>query len=115
VSNAAFRVLRLVSITICVLVSASFLVFAVNQTKTASNHQQSVLANEGGEESTASKKEGSLHRTLDETAKAFTNPFSGIVANSSGEWAVRSFELLMALLVYGFGLGYLARVIRVRV
>jgi hypothetical protein len=115
VSGAIFRILRLVSIAICLVVSASFLVFAVNQTKTASSHQQSVLANEGSEESTANKHEGSLHRALDDTAKTFTEPFNGIVSNSSGEWATRSFELLMALLVYGFGLGYLARVIRVRV
>ena len=33
---------------------------------------------------------------------------------SNSQWAIRGVRLLLALLVYGFGLGYLARVIRVR-
>jgi hypothetical protein len=36
------------------------------------------------------------------------------VVSSSSEWTTRSVKLLLALLVYGFGLGYLARVVRVR-
>jgi hypothetical protein len=36
------------------------------------------------------------------------------VASSSSQWLIRSTKLLLALLVYGFGLGYLARVIRMR-
>ena len=41
--------------------------------------------------------------------------FAGIVSNSDSEWATRSVRLFFALLVYGFGLGFLARTLRVRV
>ena len=44
-----------------------------------------------------------------------TSPFSGIVSASSSEWADHGVRLLLALLVYGFGLGFLARALRVRV
>ena len=56
-----------------------------------------------------------MHKKIDEASDYFTSPFAGIVSGSSSEWVVRGVKLLLALLVYGFGLGYLARVIRVRV
>jgi len=100
---------------ICVIVAASFLVFAVQQTKSASNHQQASLTGTGtssGEPST--RNEGSIHKALDEVSSELTSPFAGIVTGSS-EWATRGIRMLAALVVYGFGLGYLARVLRVRV
>jgi hypothetical protein len=120
------RLLRLASIAICLIVIASFGVFAIDQTKTASGHQQEQLA--GGTPATASGSatpkqppgggrphEGSVHKAIDEASGQLTSPFSGIVSGSSGEWATRGSKLLLALLVYGFGLGYLARALRVRV
>jgi hypothetical protein len=118
------RLLRLASFVICVIVIASFVVFAVDQTKSASGHQQEELA--GGPPVTApgSKAaqpapagpphEGSVHKAIDEASSQLTSPFSAIVSGSS-EWATRGSNLLLALLVYGFGLGYLARALRVRV
>jgi hypothetical protein len=109
--------IRLASFVLCLFVIASFGIFAIDQTKTASSHQQEELAN--GAAPSASRSgtgthEGSLHRTIDEVAEEVTSPFAGIVSSSSSEWASRSVKLLLALLVYGFGLGYLARVLRVR-
>ena len=115
---ALVRLLRIASIVICLIVAASFLVFAVQQTKTASGHQQASLASptgttvSSGEPST--RNEGTIHKALDETSAELTSPFAGIVTGSS-EWATRGIRLLAALVVYGFGLGYLARVLRVRV
>jgi hypothetical protein len=120
------RLLRLASIAICLIVIASFVVFAIDQTKTASGHQQEQLsggapASAGG--STAPKPapssggshEGSVHKAIDEASGQLTSPFSGIVSGSSSEWATRGSKLVLALLVYGFGLGYVARALRVRV
>ena len=107
---------------ICVIVIASFVVFAVDQTKSASGRQQEELA--GGppvtntsQSATGAKAthEGSVHKAIDEASGQLTSPFSGIVSGSSSEWATRGSKLLLALLVYGFGLGYLARALRVRV
>jgi hypothetical protein len=110
------KLIRWASILICLIVIASFLVFAVNQTKSASGHQREALgespaAVHNGKSTTP--KESSTHKALDEASSKLTAPFSGIVTNSS-EWAKRSVELVLALLVYGFGLAYIARVLRVR-
>jgi len=99
---------------ICLIVAASFLVFAVQQTKTASGHQQAELAPTATSGEPSTRKEGSVHKALDETSSELTSPFAGIVSSSS-EWTTRGVRLLAALIVYGFGLGYLARVLRVRV
>ncbi len=56
-----------------------------------------------------------MHRTIDEASEELTSPFAGLVSGSSSEWVIRGVKLLLALAVYGFGLSYLARVLRVRV
>jgi hypothetical protein len=120
------RLLRLASIAICLIVIASFVVFAIDQTKTASGRQQEQLGASAPaltSGSTAPKPapssgrphESSLHKAIDEASGQLTSPFSGIVSGSSSEWATRGSKLLLALLVYGFGLGYVARTLRVRV
>ena len=55
-----------------------------------------------------------MHKAIDEASNDFTSPFAGIVSGSSSEWAIHGVKLLLALLVYGFGLGYLRASIRVR-
>jgi hypothetical protein len=116
------RLLRLASLIICLIVIASFATFVVHDTKDASKHQQESLATgpaastsptPAGTSSTA--REGSVRKALDEASNEFTSPFAGLVSGSSSEWAIRGVKLLLALVVYGFGLGYLARVLRVRV
>jgi hypothetical protein len=138
------KLLRLASAVICLIVIASFAVFAIDQTKSASDHQQEEVSGEavGPQRSGASPSvsttantnttagtqtgtspakpaakphENSVHKALDEASSELTSPFAGIVNESDSEWATRGVRLLFALLVYGFGLGYLARVLRVRV
>jgi hypothetical protein len=119
-------VLRLASIVICLIVCASFLTFAVNQTKSASEAQQEELSGPPRSAAastntattppaTASKpRKSSVHKALDEASDALTSPFSSVVSSSSSEWVIHGVKLILALLVYGFALGYLARVLRVR-
>ena len=114
------RVLRVASVALCLIVAASFLVFAVDQTKGASQHQQEELtgpsastAHKSTSAQTGGEQEGSVHKALTETSNALTSPFNSIISSSS-EWATRGVRLLLALLIYGFGLGYLARIMRVR-
>jgi hypothetical protein len=124
VSSSLASLLRLASWLICLLVAASFLVFVVDQTGSASTHQQNELRSlpspantpAGAEPSTpAPKHESTLHKTIDEGANVFTSPFSAVVADSHSQWVIRGVKTLLALLVFGLGLSYLARVIRVRV
>ena len=112
--SALSKTLRLASIALCLLVALSFLLFAVNQTSTASGHQQAELG--GGPALTQSQsghhpRESGLRRSIDEAAEAVTSPVSGL---SSSAWGEHGLRLIFALLVFGFALGYLARVIRVR-
>lgn len=111
---SAVRALRVASLIVCAIVAVWFLVFAVDQTHSASSHQQEVLAEQRRSEGAPGRESG-LHRDLDETASTLTAPFGGIVSASQSEWADHGVRLLAALLVYGFGVGYLARVVRVRV
>jgi hypothetical protein len=134
------RILRLGSAAACLITIASFTLFAVNQTATASAHQQKVLngeapapnvaglPNANGEPSTLSpsgratgarpapaKHKRSLRTVIDEVSSELTSPFSGVVSSSSSEWTKRVTLLLLALAAYGFGLGFLARRLKLRV
>lgn len=112
------RLLRLASIVICVIVIASFALFVLDQTKTASKHQTAEIV--GGPAVTtgsgsSTSHESTAHKAIDEASEQLTSPFAGVVSGSSSEWVIRGVKLLLALAVYGFGLGYLSRMLRVRV
>jgi hypothetical protein len=135
----AARSLRLASIAACLIAIASFALFAVNQTSSASAHQQGVLNGEvplaspenaataqptstqpagsthprGSAPST--KREGTARRLIDEASNAITSPFAGVTTGWNSQWTIRGVKLLLVLAVYGFGLGFVARVVRARV
>jgi hypothetical protein len=116
VSSSVAGLLRLASWVICLLVAASFLIFVVEQTSSASTHQQEELnEHRAPNSSPAVKHDSTLHKTIDETADFFTSPFAGIVAGSNSQWVIHGVKTVLALLVYGFALGYLVRVLHVRV
>jgi hypothetical protein len=131
VLSAFASFLRLASILLCLIVSVSFALFAISQTSNASAHQQHVLNGEiappqegetAAEAAAAAKKtstdgqasKGSARRTIDEVAEAITSPFSALTDSSSSEWLKRGVLLALTLAIYGFGLSFLARAIRVR-
>jgi hypothetical protein len=105
----------LASVAICLIVAVSFGIFAINQTTTASQHQQELVGTAEPASGSHVTHQSALHKTIDHAARDLTSPFSGLITTGSGEWADRGVKLLLSLLVYGFGLGYLARVLRVRV
>jgi hypothetical protein len=121
--------LRLVSVALCLIVGVSFLLFVINQTGSASAQQQRELNHEtvvpggggqpsaGGAQGSSSSGDGgksSPRKTIDEVAEAVTSPFSGLTESWSSEWLKRGVLLLLTLAIYGFGLSFVARAIRVR-
>ncbi len=116
-------VLRLASVVLCLIVIASFALFVVDQTGSASAHQQAIV-NAAAPGSTvpaaqapaASSKrdESSARKTIDEASEAITSPFSFATEATSSEWLSRAIGLLLALFFYGFVLGFVTRMIRVR-
>jgi hypothetical protein len=115
-SSALARLLLLASRIACLIVIAAFVVFVVDQAGTASAHQQNEISE--GSTPTAStssaKHESTLHRTLDETSDTLTSPFAGVVSGSDSEWVIHIVRTVLALLVYGFGVAFLVRFLRVR-
>ena len=111
--------LRLASRIACLIVIVSFAIFALEQTSEASSHQQNeVTGTATGSSAPRTEKhsrEGTVHHAIDEVASALTSPFAGITAGSTSQWAIRGVGTVLALLVYGIGVGYLARMLRIRV
>jgi hypothetical protein len=97
--------------TCCALVVASFALFAQDQISGASKHQAAEIAS-GSPTTTGvtptSAHHGSVRRFIDDAAHALTAPFRAIFQPSSA-WGYHIFDTVGALLLYGLGLGYLAR------
>ena len=106
------RLLTYMSIACCGLVIVSFGLFARDQMAGASKHQQTELAAglpataAGG--SSSSQATHQPRRFIDGAASALEAPFESIVSTHS-EWVSHIFPAVFALLIYGLGLGYLAR------
>jgi hypothetical protein len=108
--NVISRVLRLTAFACCALVVASFGMFARDQMAGASQHQQTELV-AGAHPTAASStpvKHAQPRRFIDSAAKVLTKPFDAVV-QSRNVWVKHGLPALFALLVYGLGLGYLAR------
>jgi hypothetical protein len=51
---------------------------------------------------------------IDDADDILVTPFAPVTADSSSSWARRGIPTLLALIVYGFGLAFLARFMRGR-
>jgi hypothetical protein len=119
VADSVSRIARFVSLSICLVALASFVGFAVEQSKGASQHQQSELAESApawqraaAPKADAPANEDALRKAIDGVFAKLASPFSSLTHGISGEWTLHIANLLLALLVYGFGLGLLARLVR---
>lgn len=120
--SAIVRLVGLGSIVTCTIVIASFGLFAVNQTSQASNRQTRSLRGEAsteagapGTQAPAKPHKGGVRKAIDEASEWLTSPFDSLTSGSHSEWANHGIDLGLALVVYGFGVGFLARTLRVRV
>jgi hypothetical protein len=109
-------------VVLCLIVIVSFVLFAVDQTSSASAHQQAVVnaaapgapAAAAQQPATSNDSKSSVRSTIDEASEAITSPFSFATESTSSEWLSRGIALVLTLLVYGFVLSFVARTIRVR-
>jgi hypothetical protein len=105
------RALKLTAVVLCGLVAGSFVMFARDELAGASKHQQQEVDTSSVASAPAPKpidKEQQPRRTIDTVAHALTSPFSSIVQSDS-QWVERGLPTIFALLIYGGGIGYLAR------
>jgi hypothetical protein len=106
------RLLAAVSSICCVLVLASFVLFAHDQMAGASQRQQTAELPGGAQVFAAPPapphKHAQPRRFIDGAANALTSPFRSVI-QSSNDWVNHGIPAVLALVVYGLGLGYLAR------
>jgi hypothetical protein len=111
------RLLRLISIAICLIALASFAAFVIDETRGASHHQRAKVdeAGPGGAPTTSSPRpnpeKGTIHQAVDKAFSTLSSPFSGVTSGSGSQWTIHIVDLLLVLLVYGFGLSFLARLL----
>jgi hypothetical protein len=114
------RAIRLVAIVSSLLVVLGWGWFAATQTSTASKDTQAEIAGQvvpvaatvspGPDQERAREQvDSKAHEVVDDANDVLLSPFASIASGSSSEWLRRTVPALLALLVYGFGLGLLAR------
>jgi hypothetical protein len=107
------RILAPVAVICSLLIVTSFALFARDQLAGASQQQQNELAATASPSSPtapapAPHTPGQPRRFIDGAAKALTSPFDSVVQSNSA-WVDHGVPTLMGLLVYGVGIGFLAR------
>ena len=113
--------LRLASIVLSLLVVAGFGLFAVDEVRGASDATRAELASgrtpspidpTPAEETLREQAHGGLREAIDDANDVLLAPFATLTDDAGSEWAQRGAPALLGLLVFGFGLGYLARYAR---
>ena len=118
--TVAERLLRTAAILCAAVLLTSWGLFAVDQTRGASNTSSGEIAGLSPaqaadiEAQRQEAKHTQVRRAIDSASDALVSPFDALTDGSSSEWLRRSVPMLVALLLYCFGLGYLARFARGR-
>jgi hypothetical protein len=108
------RLLRTASVVLCALVIVSFAAFAVDQARDASERQQDLAAGilepdpTERAERAREREHGDVREAIDDVNDVLLAPFAWVV-DSDEIWVQRGVPTLLALLVYGFGLSFVAR------
>jgi hypothetical protein len=112
------RLLRSLAVVLSLLVAASFVLFAIDDFSRASHESRDRIAGNAKPDPTprderAREARNSAGREyIDDANDVLLGPFSGLVANDHSRWVQRGVPALLGLLIYGFGLGFLARYAR---
>jgi hypothetical protein len=106
--------LRGVAVLASAIVALSFALFAVEEGRQASEHQQSAVVDPGpAQERQRAAGHTTAREAIDDANDVLLRPFAGVVDTESA-WANRIVPGLLGLLVYGFGFAFAARLIDVR-
>jgi hypothetical protein len=106
--------LRWAAILATLFVTTGFAMFASDELSHASDRQVTELASpDARQEAVRERRHSSFREAIDDVNDALLQPFAG-VTHSSDAWVRRGLPTLLALLVYGLGLGFLARYVRIR-
>jgi hypothetical protein len=115
--------LRTVSIVASAIVLLSFALFAIDETRDASEQSAAGIAGleatrqsdpSGRQERARERAHSRTREAIDDADDVLVAPFASIVSGSDSAWARRGVPTLIALVLYGFGLSFLARFARGR-
>jgi hypothetical protein len=110
--------IRFLAIAISVVVVLGFAMFAIDETDKGSKTQQAKLERELGttsvpiapnerQEARREADHGAVREAIDDANDVLLKPFAELV-DSDSAWVNHGIPALLALLIYGFGLGMLA-------
>jgi hypothetical protein len=115
---------RLVAIVASGLVLFGFAYFATDEMSRGSQTQQNELARQlGADEDPApvapspeleaerERVNGPIREFVEDANDLLLGPFTGLVGSSTSRWVTHGVPALLALLLYGFGLGMLANML----
>jgi hypothetical protein len=109
------RPLRCLAIALSLTIAIGFTLFALEDIGRASaESEQRVTGYTAANPSPAGERErerrhSDVREVIDDVNDVLLSPFAGVTANDPSRWARRGVPALLGLLVYGFGLGYVAR------
>ncbi len=112
------RPLRYLAIALGSIIVLSFGLFAWEQTRKASDATSAAIAAGAAsaqvapspsQERAREKAHTATREAIDDANDVLTQPFAALVANFKSGWARRVVSGLLALLLWGVGIGYLAR------
>ncbi len=99
-------VVRLASWIACLIVVVAFLMFATNQAGSATTHQVSSVSVTAAP--TTTSKPNSVRQTITNVSNTLTSPFQNVLGSNS-TWVLHTSQLVLALLLYGFGVSFAMR------
>jgi hypothetical protein len=111
------RPIRIAASLACLFVVLGFGAFAIDQARGASEESVSGIKGDPAtfsdpspdQERAREKQHSTIREGIDDVNDLLLSPFAGVVDSSKSKWVRRLVPALIALLVYGFGLGFLAR------
>ncbi len=107
--------MRYLAIVLSLFIAVGFMLFALEDFDRASTSTTKEIAGSAATAPTPAgerereRRHGDVREVIDDVNDVLLSPFAGITDSSTSRWARRGVPALLGLLVYGFGLGYMAR------
>lgn len=114
------RSLRYLAIALSLVIAIGFMLFALEDFGRASTSTTKEIAGYAATapspagERERERRHGAVREAIDDVNDVLLSPFAGITDSSSSRWARRGVPALLGLLVYGFGIGFMARFMTAR-
>ena len=110
------RVLRYLAIALSLIVATGFVLFAIDDFDRASDSSRSRVMNDASaadptpaDERARERRHGDARELIDDVNDVLLRPFAAVAQSDESRWVRRGVPALLALLVYGVLLGFLAR------